>query len=117
ISVSLHFAPSCLPCRDHANVRATPRIDDNEKSRESVAADCDESFFLIRVIITNRDSLVVVENGDRISKINAGFSVVVTQLDFVPFKSHRLDYMYICMHNSRNLSRGAAEARRRPLLF
>lgn len=56
--------------RDQARPIAAPGIDDNEHISESVHPGRDVSFF-VRFVVTNRDALLIMQDGRGLSEINA----------------------------------------------
>lgn len=52
--------------RDQPNVRAAPRIDDNQQSFKRIEADRDPPLFVFRILVADRDGRVVVEHRHRV---------------------------------------------------
>ena len=59
--------------RDQARPFVAPGVDDNEHVSECVHADCYVAF-LVSFIVSNRDGLLIVQDGRCVSKVDAMLS-------------------------------------------
>jgi len=97
-SVLFAFLRRRLASRYQARLVATPRIDDNEHLSDGGHADRHVAF-LLRVIVSNRDGLLVVQGGRRIGEIDAVLLEVRRSLARVSSDViHPLKCMHTCAY-------------------